>query len=74
MGIEVDVRDDAQFDLLMALAPYSIHVEAWSRGVAVYSASDTGTGLCATVTASQEAELTTRLDAHGMGSPLRTRN
>ncbi|MGA5701730.1 hypothetical protein [Peterkaempfera bronchialis] len=74
MGIDVDVQDDAQFDLLVALAPYSINVEAWSRGVAVYSASDTGTGLCVELTAPQEAELVAQLSAHGMTSPLHARD
>ncbi|MGA5701718.1 hypothetical protein [Peterkaempfera bronchialis] len=73
MGIEVDVRDDAQFDLLVALAPYSIHVEGWSRGSVVYSANDTGTGLCVMLTASQETDLVTRLVALGMTSPLYAR-
>ncbi|MES9511364.1 hypothetical protein ABWJ92_34035 [Streptomyces sp. NPDC000609] len=31
MGIDIDVRDDTQFDVLLALAPYTIHAEAWRQ-------------------------------------------
>ncbi|MEV7856421.1 hypothetical protein [Streptomyces sp. NPDC088183] len=43
MGIDVDVRDDMQFDALLALAPYTIHAEAWRQGREIFSASDSGT-------------------------------
>ncbi|QKW25132.1 hypothetical protein HUT11_02590 [Streptomyces seoulensis] len=66
MGIDVDVRDDAQFDVLLALAPHTIHAEAWQRGRLVFSASDTGTALCLTVTPRQEERLLSRLDALGI--------
>jgi hypothetical protein len=66
MGIDVDVRDDEQFAVLLALAPFTIGAEAWARGRLVLSAGDTGTSLCIAVTARQEADLMARLDALGV--------
>ncbi|MEW2313300.1 hypothetical protein [Streptomyces sp. NPDC006864] len=61
MGIDVDVHDDAQFDVLLALAPYTIHAEAWRQGQPLFSADDTGTALWIAVTAQEEARLMSRL-------------
>ncbi|MCX5401352.1 hypothetical protein [Streptomyces sp. NBC_00102] len=66
MGIEIDVRDDAQFGVLLALAPYTIHTEGWRGGQEIFSASDTGTALWIAVTARQEARLMSRLSALGV--------
>ncbi|WP_175408533.1 hypothetical protein [Streptomyces sp. TRM64462] len=66
MGIDLDVRDDADFEVLAGLAPYTIHAEAWSRGRCVFSAGDTGTALCVSLTAEQEAALVARLEAVGV--------
>ncbi|MFJ4584030.1 hypothetical protein [Streptomyces echinatus] len=66
MGIDVDVRDDAQFEVLLALAPYTIHAEGWCEGQQVFSASDTGTALWVAVTQQQEEELMSRLMTHGI--------
>ena len=66
MGIDVDVHDDAQFEVLLALAPYTIHAEGWREGQLVFSASDTGTALWVAVTQQQEVELMSRLVAHGI--------
>ncbi|MFB7918874.1 hypothetical protein [Streptomyces sp. NPDC056061] len=66
MGIDVDVRDDMQFDVLLALAPYTIHAEAWQQGREIFSASDTGTALWIAVTSEQEVRLMSRLDALGV--------
>ncbi|WP_328723427.1 hypothetical protein OHT52_30600 [Streptomyces sp. NBC_00247] len=66
MGIDVDVRDDAQFDVLLALAPFTIHAEGWRQGRQIFSASDTGTALMIAVTARQEALLMSRLGASGV--------
>ncbi|MEV8035333.1 hypothetical protein [Streptomyces sp. NPDC086182] len=66
MGIDIDVRDDAQFELLLDLAPYTIHAEAWRGDQQVYSASDTGTSLWISVTPEQRAELLSRLDSLGI--------
>ncbi|MFF3061969.1 hypothetical protein [Streptomyces sp. NPDC057909] len=63
MGIAVDVHDDAQFDVLLALAPYTIHAEAWQQGQPLFSADDTGTALWIAVTSKQETQLMSRLDA-----------
>ncbi|MER5362644.1 hypothetical protein [Streptomyces sp. NPDC002785] len=63
MGIDVDVHDDAQFDVLLALAPYTIHAEAWRQGQPLFSADDTGTALWISVTSQQETQLMSRLDA-----------
>ncbi|TLQ43838.1 hypothetical protein [Streptomyces marianii] len=66
MGIDVDVRDDTQFDVLLALAPYTIHAEASRRGRQIFSAGDTGTALWIAVTSEQEDQLMSRLDALGV--------
>jgi hypothetical protein len=66
MGIDIDVRDDAQFDLLLDLAPFTISAEGWRGDRLVFSASDSGTSLWMAVTQEQEAELLARLDALGI--------
>lgn len=66
MGIDVDIRDDTQFDVLLALAPYTIHAEAWRQGREIFSAGDTGTALWIAVTSEQEARLMSRLEALGV--------
>lgn len=74
MGIDIDVRDDTQFDVLLTLAPFTIHAEAWRQGRGIFSASDTGTALWIAVTAAQEARLLARLDTAGVArSVFRTR-
>ncbi|MER6116433.1 hypothetical protein [Streptomyces sp. NPDC001743] len=67
IGIDVDVRDDTQFDVLLALAPYTIHAEAWRQSREIFSAGDTGTALWIAVTSEQEARLMSRL--HALGVP-----
>ena len=76
-AIAVDVREDAQFDVLLALTPFSISVEGWSEGPPVrqlYGASDTGNGLHVSVTASQEAQLNERLAALGVRGAFYSRD
>ncbi|MFD7703355.1 hypothetical protein [Streptomyces caelestis] len=65
-GIEIDVRDDAQFELLLDLAPYTINAEGWQGERLVFSASDSGTALWIAVTDEQAAQLLARLDASGI--------
>lgn len=66
MGVTIAVRDDAQFDVLLALAPFTIGAEAWRLDQVVFSAADTGTSLYVAVTAEQEAQLMSRLGALGI--------
>ncbi|MGV9281848.1 hypothetical protein [Streptomyces sp. NPDC003730] len=66
MGIDIDVRDDAQFELLLDLVPHTINAEGWRGDQLVFSASDSGTSLWMTVTQGQEEELLSRLDAQGI--------
>ncbi|MEE4546570.1 hypothetical protein V2S66_31975 [Streptomyces sp. V4-01] len=66
MGIDIDVRDDAQFAVLLDLAAHTIHAEGSSGGRGIFSASDTGTALWIAVTPEQEAELRSQLDAFGI--------
>ncbi|MFD8733398.1 hypothetical protein ACFV06_00575 [Streptomyces sp. NPDC059618] len=66
MGIDVDVRNDVQFGVLLALAPYTIHAEGWQQGREIFSASDTGTALWISVTSEQEVRLMSRLEALGV--------
>ncbi|MEU9623879.1 hypothetical protein [Streptomyces sp. NPDC048155] len=63
MGIDVDIHDDAQFDVLLALAPYTIHAEARRQSEPLFSADDTGTALWIAVTSQQELQLMSRLGA-----------
>ena len=41
-GIDLDLSRDDEFGLLVRLAPYSIHSEAWADSVLVFSCSDSG--------------------------------
>lgn len=66
MGIEIDVRDDARFELLLDLAPHTVDAEGWRGDRLVFSASDSGTALWMAVTDGQAAELLARLDALGI--------
>ncbi|MER5307566.1 hypothetical protein ABT034_07230 [Streptomyces sp. NPDC002773] len=66
MGIDIDVRDDAQFELLLDLVPHTINAEGWRGDQLVFSASDSGTSLWMVVTQGQEAELLSRLEAQGI--------
>ncbi|MFC9244917.1 hypothetical protein ACFT7S_13035 [Streptomyces sp. NPDC057136] len=66
MAIDVAVHDDAQFDVLLALAPFTIHAEAWRHGQEIFSTADTGTALWIAVTAQQEVQLMSRLGALGI--------
>jgi hypothetical protein len=66
MGIDIGVRDDAQFELLLDLVPHTIHAEGRRGGQLVFSASDSGIPLGMTVTQGQEAELRSRLEAQAI--------
>ncbi|MEV7731452.1 hypothetical protein AB0O75_04910 [Streptomyces sp. NPDC088921] len=66
MGIDIDVRDDGQFEVLSDLVPYTIHAEGWWDGRLVFSASDSGTSLWIEVTQEQKAELLSRLALLGI--------
>lgn len=66
MGIDIDVRDDAQFEVLLDLAAHTIHAEASAAGRQVFAASDTGTALWVAVTAAQEEQLLSLLDGFGI--------
>ncbi|GAA4834871.1 hypothetical protein [Kitasatospora terrestris] len=66
MGIDIDVRDDAQFELLLDLAPHAINAEGRRGDRLVFGAGDSGTSLWIAVTREQEVELLSRLDALGI--------
>ncbi|MFD3943426.1 hypothetical protein [Streptomyces sp. NPDC058579] len=66
MGIGIDVRDDAQFKLLLDLAPHTIHAEAGRGKQLVFSAGGSGTSLWMALTQGQETELLSRLQAQGI--------
>jgi hypothetical protein len=68
MGIDIDVRDDGQFEVLSDLAPHTINAEGRRGGRLVFSASDSGTSLWITVTQEQEEELLSRLNELGIPS------
>ncbi|WP_431962285.1 hypothetical protein [Actinacidiphila sp. bgisy160] len=68
MGIDIDVRDDAQFGLLLDLVPYTIHAEGRRAGRTVFTADDSGAALWIAVTRAQEAELLKRLAARGIAA------
>ncbi|GAA2760039.1 hypothetical protein GCM10009872_54000 [Actinopolymorpha rutila] len=65
-GIEVDVGDDDQFDLVVALSPFTISAEGWAESdEQIYSASDTGTSLWMALTPREHSELRERLLTRG---------
>ncbi len=66
MGIDIDVHDDAQFELMLDLAPHTINAEGRRGNRLIFSASDSGTSLWIAVTQEQEVELLSRLDALGI--------
>ncbi|RST17671.1 hypothetical protein [Streptomyces sp. WAC05374] len=66
MGIDIDVRNDAQFALLLDLAPHTINAEGWREDQLVFSASDSGTSLWMVVTRGQEGEPRSRLEVLGI--------
>ncbi|MFB7936953.1 hypothetical protein [Streptomyces sp. NPDC056049] len=68
MGIDIDVRDDAQFELLLDLVPHTINAEGWRENQLVFGAGDSGTSLWMALTQGQEAELRSRLNARGIPS------
>ncbi|MFF3565259.1 hypothetical protein ACFYXS_34970 [Streptomyces sp. NPDC002574] len=70
MGIDIDVEDDVQFEILVDLAPYTIHAEARRGKQQVFGAGDTGTSLWMVITPAQEAELGSRLTARGIPSDV----
>ncbi|MEU0136855.1 hypothetical protein ABZ172_22935 [Streptomyces sp. NPDC006296] len=72
MGIDIDVRDDGQFEVLLDLAPYTIHAEGRRDGRLVFSASDSGTALWIEATQEQEAALLSRLGLLGIPSAVLT--
>ncbi|MFF9128455.1 hypothetical protein ACF09J_35330 [Streptomyces sp. NPDC014889] len=72
MGIDLDVRDDEQFNVLSDLAPYTIHAEGRLDGRLVFSASGSGTALWIEVTQEQEAALLSRLGQLGIPSGVLT--
>ncbi|MEV4231028.1 hypothetical protein AB0J81_28850, partial [Streptomyces bobili] len=68
MGIDIDVRDDGQFEVMADLAPYTIGAEGWEGDHLIFSANDTGTSLWIAVTGEQETVLRSRLEALGVPS------
>lgn len=70
MAMDIDVRDDDQFELLLDLAPYAIGAEGRRGDCVVFGASDTGTALVLVVTREQEAELLDRLSGLGIPSTV----
>lgn len=67
-GVDIDVRDDGQFEVLSDLVPYTIHAEGRREGRLVFSAGDSGTALWIEVTQEQEAALLSRLGLLGIPS------
>ncbi|MEU0114635.1 hypothetical protein ABZ137_13100 [Streptomyces bobili] len=68
MGIDIDVRDDGQFAVMVDLAPYTISAEGRDGDRLIFSANDTGTSLWIAVTGEQETVLRSRLEALGVPS------
>lgn len=70
MGIDIDVRDDEQFGVLLDLVPYTINADGRHGDCSIFGAGDTGTSLCIAVTREQETALLSRLAALGVPSPV----
>jgi len=68
MGIDINVRDDEQFEALSRLLPHTIHAEAWpAEGKEpLLSADDTGTALWFALTPPEEASFWGRLQERGV--------
>ncbi|NYH93290.1 hypothetical protein [Actinopolymorpha rutila] len=66
VDIEVDVDDDEQFELVVAVSPFTIGVEGRSEtDEEIYSASDNGRGLWLALTPAEEADFRRRLTERG---------
>ena len=65
-GIDLDLSRDDEFGLLVRLAPYSIHSEAWADSHEVFSSSDTGDHAWFALTPAEAAEVASRLEAAGL--------
>ena len=68
MGIDLDLSRDDDFGLLVRLAPYSIHSEAWVGGEEVFSSSDTGDHAWFAITPSEAIDAAVRLAEAGYAS------
>lgn len=60
-GIDLDLSRDDEFGLLVRLAPYSIHSEAWIGGDEVFSSSDTGDHAWFALTPKEASDVAARL-------------
>jgi hypothetical protein len=65
MGIELDVSRDEEFELLIRLAPFSIHSEAWADEHEVFSSSDSGDHAWFALTPVEATEAAARLAEAG---------
>ncbi|OEJ93292.1 hypothetical protein J116_001170 [Streptomyces thermolilacinus SPC6] len=70
MGIQIDVRDDIQFGVLLELAPHTIGAEGYRGDRQVFSAADTGTSLWFALTEEQHGRLLARLDEPGISAAV----
>lgn len=70
MGIDIDVRDDEQFGVLLDLAPLTINAEARQGDRQILSANGSGTSLWLAVTREQERELLARLGVLGIATSV----
>ncbi|GAA2760887.1 hypothetical protein GCM10009872_62480 [Actinopolymorpha rutila] len=62
----MDVDDDEQFELVVAVSPFTIGVEGRSEtDEEIYSASDNGRGLWLALTPAEEADFRRRLTERG---------
>ena len=64
-GIDLDLSREDEFGLLVRLAPYSIHSEAWVDGDEVFSSSDTGDHAWFALTPNEASEAAARLAGAG---------
>jgi hypothetical protein len=69
-GVDLDPRDDTEFEIVIALSPHTLLADGYDRaGRNIYSAADQG-GLWLTLTVGEHRELTRRLDQLGFGERL----
>ncbi|WP_157181042.1 hypothetical protein [Actinopolymorpha alba] len=67
MDVEVDPRNGEQFELVVALSPFTTGAEGLDNSEKlIYSASDTGSGLWMALTPSEHSELREKLLARGV--------
>lgn len=63
--VALDLADDEDFGLALAIAPYTIGGTGLSRGALIWDGNDTGTSATFDLTPGEQAEVLRYVAAHG---------